>query len=181
MNTHPGSPNAMAGGTADHFQFAYAALRDLAAAYLSRERPDHTLQPTALVNEAFLKLQGKPAENWNSKTHFQVVAAGAMRQILVDHARRRASQKRGGNWQRISLSAAGLDDRDDLDFELLDTALCHLAERDERKSKVVELRFFGGLTFQEIAAELGITRKAAEGDWYFARAWLRRALSEVDA
>ncbi len=159
---------------------AYEALRGLAAAYLHRERRDHTLQPTALVHEAYLKLAGG-ASDWKSQTHFQAIASNAMRQILVDHARARNSQKRGGNWLRVTLSpntaaTPGLD----VDVLALDDALHQLAALDERKARVVELRFFGGLTCAEAAEEVGVSPKTAEADWYFARAWLREKLSERD-
>ncbi|MDQ7013529.1 MAG: ECF-type sigma factor [Planctomycetota bacterium] len=159
-------------------QSAYSALRGLAAAYLHRERRDHTLQPTALVHEAYLKLAGG-ASDWKSQTHFQAIAANAMRQILVDHARARKTKKRGGDWLRVTLSpnnaaTPGLD----VDVLALNDALEQLAALDERKARVVELRFFGGLTCAEAAEEVGVSPKTAEADWYFARAWLRERLSE---
>lgn len=159
---------------------AYDALRGLAAAYLHRERADHTLQPTALVHEAYLKL-ASPDRQWRSRAHFQATAANAMRQILVDHARARAAQKRGGDWVRVTLSgAAAATEALDVDVLALDEALRHLATLDERKARVVELRFFGGLTTAEAAEEVGVSPKTAEADWYFARAWLRDRLGEVD-
>lgn len=155
----------------------YDALRGLAAAYLHQERRDHTLQPTALVHEAYLKLAGK--DDWKSQTHFQAVAANAMRQILVDHARAKKAQKRGGDWVRVTLSAeAAAQGAPDIDILALDDALSCLAEIDQRKARVVELRFFGGLTCAEAAEEVGVSPKTAEADWYFARAWLRERLSE---
>lgn len=158
---------------------AYNALRGLAAAYLRHERPDHTLQPTALVHEAFVKLAGD--RDWKSETHFQAVAANAMRQILVDHARAKKTQKRGGGWLRVTLSAESASTPGaDVDLLALDEALDALAELDARKARVVELRFFGGLTYAEAAVEVGISPKTAEADWYFARAWLRDRLSEAD-
>ena len=162
---------------------AYEALRGLAAAYLHRERRDHTLQPTALVHEAYVKLaQSKNAGGWKSRTHFQAVAASAMRQILVDHARRRATDKRGGDWQKITLSAAAVStDAADVDVMALDEAMRELAELDERKARVVELRFFGGLSVDEVASVLGVSRRTVESDWYFARAWLQSQLDEQGA
>lgn len=168
--------------TSSLFQLAYEALHHLADQYLKHERKDHTLQPTALVHEAFLKLGKRDAElSWESKAHFQAVAAIAMRQILVDHARRKATQKRGGQFQRVALSTGILGDEPNIDFVELDNALKELATKDERKAKVVELRYFGGLTSAETALQLGIACKTAEADWYFARAWLRKQLSELDS
>lgn len=155
---------------------AYEALRGIAASYLHNERINHTLQPTALVHEAYVKLAGG---NWRSDTHFRAVASNAMRQILVDHARARGAQKRGGGWLKVTLSGdAGATPGIDIDLLALDEALNELAQLDERKAKVVELRFFGGLSYAESACELGISPKTAEADWYFARAWLRDRLSE---
>ncbi|MBK7403101.1 MAG: sigma-70 family RNA polymerase sigma factor [Phycisphaerales bacterium] len=163
------------GDAPDFVQCAYEALRGLAAAFLRHERADHTLQPTALVHEAYLKLDH--AGDWKSETHFQAVAANAMRQILVDHARARATQKRGGDWVRVTLSAGVASEAGpDIDLLALDEALRELAKLDPRKARVVELRFFGGLTCAESAEEIGISPKTAEADWYFARAWLREKL-----
>lgn len=155
---------------------AYEALRGVAAAYLRRERADHTLQPTGLVHEAFLKVGGPG--NWGSQTHFQAVAATAMRQILVDHARARRTRKRGGDRLRVTLSdRVATDPAAAFDMLALDDALRQLEALDARKSRVVELRFFGGMTCAEIGATLGISPRTAEADWYFARAWLRDKLS----
>lgn len=170
---HPGAHR----NTSELQRGVYEALRGLAAAYLRQERPDHTLQPTALVHEAYIKLAGK--DDWKSQTHFQAVAANAMRQILVDHARAKKAQKRGGDWLRVTLSAeAAAQGAPDIDILALDDALTSLAEIDKRKARVVELRFFGGLTCAEAAEEVGVSPKTAEADWYFARAWLRERLSE---
>lgn len=158
-------------------QGAYEALRAVAAAYLRRERADHTLQPTGLVHEAFLKVGGPG--NWGSQTHFQAVAASAMRQILVDHARARRTRKRGGDRLHVTLSdRVATDPAAPFDMLALDDALCQLEALDARKSRVVELRFFGGMTCSEIGTTLGISPRTAEADWYFARAWLRDKLSE---
>ena len=144
-----------------------------------RERANHTLQATALVHEAYLKLQrSERPGNWQGKTHFQAVAASVMRQILVDHARARATQKRGGEWQRISLASKELGYEKSIDLVALDEAMNKLQELDSRKCEVVELRFFGGLTNREAAEQLGVSSKTTEADWYFARAWLRDQLSE---
>jgi len=160
----------------------YAELKRLAAFHLQQERVDHTLQPTALVHEAFLKLapRGRDAENEPSPSDFRALASHAMRQILVDHARKRNTEKRGGSWLRISLSdAVGADHERTLDLLSLDEAMEGLAKLDARKCRVVELRFFGGLTCEEAAKELRISPKTAEADWYMARAWLRSRLTSA--
>jgi RNA polymerase sigma factor (TIGR02999 family) len=163
------------------FQVAHASLRRLAASYLSRERKDHTLQPTALVNEAFLKLENvsQPFQ-FRDRSHFQAVAALAMRQILVDHARQSFAQKRGGGWKRVTMSSAVVGKNQEFDVLVLNDALERLAELDPRKARVVELRFFGGLTTAEAAQELQISPKTAEADWYFARAWLKKQMAGND-
>jgi RNA polymerase sigma factor (TIGR02999 family) len=183
MNAQPNDKNAPAKSdpdTAELFRVAYDTLHGMAAVFLQRERKDHTLQPTALVHEAFLKLdRPDQAKRWHGKTHFQAVAARAMRQILVDHARGKAVYKRGGDWQRVSLSSEILGRESPIDLLALDEAMRILHELDARKSQVVELRFFGGLTCREAAEYLGISPKTVEADWYFARAWLRDQLSEA--
>jgi len=159
----------------DRIESAYDLLRRIAARYLHGEG-SHTLQPTALVNEAYLKIAGG---DWTSDTHFRAVASSAMRQILVDHARAGAALKRGGGWLKVTLSGEAAAARDqDVDLLALEEALAALAALDERKARVVELRFFGGLSNAESASYLGISPKTAEADWYFARAWLRDRLSE---
>jgi len=163
-------------------QSVYDALHRLAGRYLGKERIGHTLQPTALVHEAFVKLAGRgDAGDWNSRTHFQAVASSAMRQILVDYARARGTQKRGGDRVRVTLTPeVAMQQGPDVDLIALDEALRELAAMDERKSRVVELRFFGGLTCEEAARSLGISPKTAEADWYMARAWLHKKLAEAD-
>ena len=162
----------------------YDELRRIAADYLRQDRPDHTLQPTALVHEAFLKLARNSNADWRDESHFRAVAAMAMRQILVDHARSRNAGKRGGDRLRITLSHAGVDavtgDDDGLAFDVLalDEAMHELETIDQRRARVVELHFFGGLTFRDAANLLDIAPKTAESDWYFARAWLRKRLAE---
>lgn len=153
----------------------YDDLHRIAADYLRRERVDHTLQPTALIHEAYLKVANR--DQWKSATHFRAVASSAMRQVLVDHARARGRLKRGGDRLMLTTNAAVEQDFD-IDVLALDEALQTLAGLDERKAKVVELRFFGGLTARESAEVLGIARKTAEADWYFARAWLHDHLDE---
>ncbi len=183
MNAQPNDKNSTANSdqeTSELFRAAYDTLHGLAAGYLQRERKDHTLQPTALVHEAFLKLDRPDQDKrWHGKTHFHAVAARAMRQILVDHARGKAVQKRGGDWRRVSLASGILGRELPIDLLALDEAMQDLHELDARKCQVVELRFFGGLTCREVAEHLGISSKTVEADWYFARAWLRDQLSEA--
>ena len=156
----------------------YEDLRQLAEGYLRRERPDHTLEPTALVHEAFLKLAAQSKLAPNDRTHFLALAAGAMRQILVDHARASHALKRGGGWRRISVSEAISEaSQGSEDLLSLDDALQRLAEEDERAAAIVEMRFFAGLTEVEIAAELGMSERWVRGQWAHARAWLRRQMT----
>ena len=161
----------------------YQEFRNLAAGYLRRERPDHTLQPTALVHEAYIKLIDQRRVDWQGRTHFFAVAAQAMRRILIDHARRHKRQKRGGARQRITLDdAVAISPQRDEDLIALDEALKNLAKADPRQAKIVELRFFGGLTVEEAAKVLGVSKRTVEGDWTFAKAWLKRELtSEGDS
>jgi len=162
----------------DLFADLYAELRQVAAAYLRTERRDHTLQPTALVHEAFIKLAERTGAAWNDQAHFRASAAAAMRQILVDHARRRGTDKRGGGWMKVSLdSGVAIGAGMDIDVLALDEALAQLHALDSRKARVVELRFFAGMTCDEAAEVVGVASKTAEADWYMARAWLRRRLA----
>ncbi len=156
----------------------YEQLRGIARGQLSRERPGHTLQATALIHEAWLKLGNLDRAAPEDRTHFFGIAARTMRQILVDHARRKNAEKRGSDWERVTLDIA-LDQlqQRELDLVALDEALTQLAEQDARKTRVVELRFFGGLSMPEVAEVLGVSVRTAEGDWYLARAWLRKALA----
>ena len=154
---------------AELFDLVYAELRRLAARHLARERPGHTLQPTALVHEAFLKLSGTSVSAAD-RDHFVGIAARAMRQVLVDHARRRGAGKRGRGWERTTLGTddvgVELDPHEILD---LDRAMERL---DERQRRVVELRFFAGLEEREVARLLGVTERTVRRDWVKARAWL---------
>ncbi len=155
----------------------YDELHRLAANYLSRERADHTLQPTALVHEAFLRLINQREVDWRNRAQFLGVAASLMRRILVNHARDRAAAKRAGDWERVSLSLVDLPSGEpDVDLMALEDALQRLAALDERKARVVELRFFGGLSIDEAAEVLGISHATVEREWSFARAWLFDAL-----
>ena len=156
----------------------YDDLRALAASHLRREAPGHTLQPTALVNEAFLKLVDQTRVDWKGKTHFFAVGAEIMRRILVDHARGKNRQKRGGDRQRIALhDDLKLTPQSDEDLLAVDDAIEKLADRDPRQAKIVELRFFGGLTVAEVAEVLGVSKRTVEAEWTMIRAWLRRELT----
>jgi len=151
----------------------YDELRNLAANYLRRERRDHTLQPTALVHEAYLRLVDQRSVNWQNRAHFFGVAAQLMRRILVDHARAHNAEKRGHDFQKLSLDE-NIDKADERSAELiaLDDALKELAEIDEQKSRIVELRYFGGLTVEETAEVLGVTPITIKRHWRMAKAWL---------
>lgn len=153
-------------------------LRRLAGNYLRRERPGHTLQPTALVNEAYLKLVDQRDAKWQNRAHFYGIAAKLMRRILVDHARVKFAEKRGGaGQQRLSItSAQGLTATPDLDMLALHEALEELAQLDPQQERIVELKFFGGLSIDEVAEVLSIGHATVERDWKMARAWLRLKL-----
>jgi len=159
----------------------YEELHRLASHYLTREASGHTLQPTALVNEAYLRLVDQRQVDWRNRAQFLGVAASLMRRILVNHARDRAAQKRGGGAQQVSLSLLeSPSGRPDVDLIALEDALERLAARDGRKSRVVELKFFGGLTTEEIAEVLQISVATVEREWSFARAWLYDAIEGKD-
>ena len=154
-------------------------LRRLAGAYMARERPGHTLQPTALVNEAFLRLVDAQGVRWHGRAHFFGIAARLMRRVLVDHARARGFQKRGGGAQTVPLETTILVSRaPDIALLDLDRALDALAEVDERKAKVVEMRFFGGMTVEETAGALGVSGDTVKRDWRLAKLWLLKTLGE---
>jgi len=154
----------------------YDGLRKIAAQYLRKERSDHTFQPTALVHEAYLKLIDVSDANWQDRAHFFAAASTMMRHILVDHARARLTDKRGGAFQRIELDeAVSFSDRTgekNLDILALDEALTQLAGFDERQTRIVELRFFGGLTVEETAEVLKISPATVKREWSLAKAWL---------
>ena len=155
----------------------YDELRRLAAMYLLRERRDHTLQPTALVHEAYLRLVDQRQVNWKNRAQFVGLAAVMMRRILVNHARDRAAAKRGGDMQKVPLSDADEPGTpQDVDVIVLHEALDQLGAIDPRKSRIVELKFFGGLTTNEIAEVLQLSPATIERDWSFARAWLYDAI-----
>jgi RNA polymerase sigma factor (TIGR02999 family) len=156
----------------------YDELRRQAAGYLRRERVGHTLQTTALIHEAYLRLVDQKNVQWQNRAHFFGIAAQLMRRILVDHARTKKRAKRGGSDVRVSLNEATLTTQgQDLDIVALDEALEHLAEIDEQQSKIVELRFFSGLTVEETAEVLGISPATVKRDWSMAKAWLHREIS----
>jgi RNA polymerase sigma factor (TIGR02999 family) len=157
----------------------YEELRRLARSYLARERADHTLQATALVHEAYLRLADQTQLDWKDRAHFYGIAARMMRQILVDHARVHNAAKRGGLQQKLTLEEAReLPDEGDVDLVELDGALQNFAKDYPRKSDVVELKFFGGLDAKEISEVLRVSEKTVLRDWNFAKLWLCRALSE---
>lgn len=172
-----GNPDA----AASLFAIVYDELRRLAASALRNERPDHTLQPTALVHEAYLRLADEPDDRWRDRGHFFAVAALAMRRILVDHARSRNALKRKCDVMGLPEPAAVRPTEDEfgVDFVLLDSALASLATLDERQAKIVELRFFGGLSVEETAEVIGASTRTVKRDWQSARAWLRREMASL--
>lgn len=155
----------------------YEELRKLASKYMKRERAEHTLQTSALINEAYLRLIDRPV-SWQNRAHFFGIAARLMRQILVDHARARQSSKRGGSQPKVALSEA-LDIKQDLSADIiaLHDALTGLAAFDPQQGRIIELRFFGGLTIEETAEVLGVSHTTVEKDWHMARAWLRKEMT----
>jgi RNA polymerase sigma factor (TIGR02999 family) len=156
----------------------YNELKRIAANYLSHERRDHTLQTTALVHEAYVRLVDQQNVDWKNRAQFLGVAAEMMRRILLNHARDRNAAKRGGGAQRVSLSLApGTFDQPDVDLIALDDALNDLQKLDPRKSRIVELRFFGGMTGEEIAEVMQISTATIDREWTLARAWLYRAIA----
>jgi RNA polymerase sigma factor (TIGR02999 family) len=158
----------------------YNELRRQARNYLARERGSHTLQPTALVHEAYLRLVDQTRISWQNRAHFFGIAANMMRRVLVDHARSHASEKRGGAAVRLSIEDIQIPlEQRASDLVALDEALEKLVKFDERKAKIVEMRFFGGLTDEEIAEVLNVSSRTVLRDWKTARLWLYRELSET--
>ena len=157
----------------------YDELRALAAGFFRQQKPSHTLQPTALVHEAFIKLVGAGDRSWTSRKHFFDVAAMAMRQLLADHARQAATQKRGGGARRVTLSEAAtpVDTAPDVDLVALDASLAKLSRLDPRQGRIVELRYLAGFTVAETADVLGVSERTVKLDWQMARSFLRRELS----
>ena len=160
--------------------FIYDELHRQAANYLRRERADHTLQTTALINEAYLKLIDQRTVKWENRTHFFAIAAQAMRRILVDYAKAKHRAKRGGGDIQITLDEATLvtSDEKSIDLIALDEALNRLATKDKQQARVVELRYFSGLSLEETAKVLEISRTTAARDWAMAKAWLHRELTK---
>jgi len=159
----------------------YDELRVLAAAQLRGQRPDHTLQPTALVNEAYLKLVGSHGAPWNDRGHFFRAAAQAMRQLLIEHARKRGRIKRGGGRVQVTLNDVMANTWDHPDqFLALDEAIGRLKEHEAQSAEVVHLRFFAGLSVQETAKALDLSERTVKRDWAFARAWLYADLGGND-
>ena len=166
------------------FPKVYEELRALAGGYFRRERSDHTLQPTALVHEAFLRLVRDEDASFDSRAHFFAVAATAMRRILVNHAKSRGREKRGGGRARApfdeNLADSAAIPSDGVDLVALDEALVRLSELDAQKARIVELRFFGGMTIEEAARALGVSPRTVRRDWTFAKAWLRGELEREE-
>ena len=161
----------------------YDELRTLARRYLARERRNHTLQPTALVHEAWFRLRNERRVEWNGRTHVLAVGAQAMRRLLVDHGRSRKRMKRGGGEVPSTLhdwlAAVQAQPVSVEDVLALDAVLTRLADVDARQAAIVEMRFFGGLTVPEVAEALGVSTRTVEGEWTHARAWLRQQLSSL--
>lgn len=157
----------------------YEELHKQARRYLQRERQNHTLQTTALIHEAYLKLIDQRDVSWESRTHFYAVAANLMRRILVDHSRTKHREKRGGAVENLPLEEAAVivSGGKTIDLIALDEALSRLAEIDEQQSRIVELRYFSGLTLEETAAVLKVSRTTVANDWAMAKAWLHRELT----
>jgi RNA polymerase sigma factor (TIGR02999 family) len=157
----------------------YDELRIIARGYLRRERPDHTLQPTGLVHEAYLRLINQQRVDWRNRAQFFGLAASMMRRILVNHAESKLAQKRGGGVERVPLDeVAVVFNNDVVDLIALDEVLSRLEKLDKLKSEIVELKFFGGLTIDEIAAVMKISTATVEREWAFARGWLFKTLTE---
>ncbi len=166
-------------GAAEMLSLAYEELRSMAAGFLYRGDRHQTLQPTALVHELYLRLTGHADGVWHDRCHFLAVASMAMRQIVMDHARRRRADKRGGGWNRVTLSdVAGASPLPEADLIALDSALTKLDQLNERQARIVELRFLAGLTVEEVATLLDVSETTVKRDWRMARAWLMNELSD---
>ncbi len=162
---------------AELIPLVYSELRRLASISLNRERPNHTLEPTALVHEAFLRMTNENQPEWQNRAHFFGVASRLMRQILVDHARRHRTRKRGGANEKLTLDNVFAFTQEKSDEVVkLDEALGRLSEKDERQARIVEMKFFGGLSIEEIAAVLEISGRTVKREWMVARAWLHQEI-----
>jgi len=180
--TSDGSGGEGGADAAELLPALYAELRDVAERYMRKERSEHTLQPTALVHEAWLRLAGGRETSWRGRSHFLGAAAHSMRTILVDPARRRRAEKRGGRLERVALDeAVAFYEQRGADLLDLDAGLDRLSRIDDELRSLVELRFFGGLTNAEIGVVLGLSTPTVERRWRVARAWLRTAVLERDA
>ncbi len=167
---------------ADLMPLVYGELRAIAGNQLQRERRNHTLQATALANEAYLRMVDQKNVDWKGRAHFLAIAAEVIRRILVDHARKKGAAKRGAGAAQVTLTLGGVletpGDQNEVDLLALDEAMRELAVLSDRQSRVVELRFFGGLSVEETAYTLGVSERTVKGDWRVAKAWLRRQLDE---
>jgi len=171
--------NGRNGALEDLLPLVYGELQRLAALRLRRERPDHTLQPTALVHEAYIRLIDQRRVRWQNRAHFYSAAAHIMRRILIDRARARKADKRGGGWERVTLVDAKTPNGSrEVDVLSLDDALVRLAALDPQQERIVELRYFGGLTLEETAEVIGLSTASVKREWAIARAWLRAQLSD---
>jgi RNA polymerase sigma factor (TIGR02999 family) len=156
----------------------YDELRALAQSYFRREAANHTLQPTSLVHEAYVRLIDQTRVEWQDRAHFLAVAAMAMRRVLIDHARKQKAVRRGGDHDRVTLSNLDLSAGDsEIDFLALDELLDELAQLDDRQHRIVELRFFGGLSMEDVATVMGLSISTIESEWRMARAWLSKRLT----
>jgi RNA polymerase sigma factor (TIGR02999 family) len=161
------------------FEATHAELRRVAAELMRAERPGHTLRPTALVHDAYIRLVDASKIDWQSRAHFFGIAARAMRQILVDHARHRLAGKREGGWQRVTLEPAlALSAPSEIDILQVDAILTRLTRLDDRMARVVELRVFGGMKIEEVAHVLGVSPRTVRSEWRVAKMWFTRALEE---
>lgn len=178
---NPASQHAGAGAQ-ELFALVYDELRAMATRRLLRERSGHTLQPTALVHEVYMKMAEQNRVDWRGRTHFLAVAAQAMRRVLIDHARANQAAKRGGAWRRMTLSGVGGDRGDAaegvVDAIALHESLANLASLDERQARVAEARLYAGMTIADIAQALGVSERTVKNDWRVARAWLAAKLGE---
>lgn len=185
LSDAPGSaqPASREAAVAELTTLLYGDLERLASSYLRRERAGHSFAPTDLVHEAYGRLVDQERVDWQGRTHFMGIAAQVMRRILVDRARRRAADKRGGGWKRVTLEGLGVaGEPEELGHEqllALDAALSRLAELDERQAKIVEMRYFSGMSVPEVASALGLGARTVDREWAHARSWLQREISSA--